>query len=303
MTCSFLACIQLDQVEARRTSFRNPAIGAVTGGLREVSLAVLTNYLLDKDTLVADRTRALLTVGSQTLGRGDDLLKLALSDMGVVDLGKYVGPGRAKALVGLLEWRKQEAENSGKQFLSLVRNQDVFECGMSAIALYWFRRFDKEPFPDLQKGPSTWYNIVVFASTPTNADKETILAFTTVYVPLKEVLNDNGVITPKCLHFMRNNGSKEAELKGQGDVSPDSWRQLGGWGSDLRTKVYMNGVPVSSVMASAGHTAAHWKHGFTILREINGKLPEVEISFLMQMPMYAQSIRFLEFAKKILPAF
>lgn len=222
--------MQFELVEARRESFRDPTIGSVTEGVKDVEISDLVHGLRKKDTIVADRTACMLTVGCQTLGRGDDLLKTALSDMGVINLKKYVGPSRAKALILLLEWRKREAESSGYQFLSLVRNRDVGECGMSSTAVYLFRRFCFEPFPDLCEGRGNWYNKLLFVSSQKDGDKTKILSYTAVYVSLKKALIDNGVNSSKALHWMRKEGSKTNELKGQGEVNPDSWRALGGVG-------------------------------------------------------------------------
>ncbi|KAJ1447619.1 hypothetical protein M885DRAFT_542134 [Pelagophyceae sp. CCMP2097] len=61
----------------------------------------------------------------------------------------------------------------GMQFHSMVRSKDWRKCGVVALAIYFWRRFErnKEPFPDFPKGRQAWYGLEVFSNSQSGADK------------------------------------------------------------------------------------------------------------------------------------
>jgi len=136
------------------------------------NLGEVNDALFGLSTLVGDRSRAIAATLTQSIGRGQDIRMACLSVLGTVDNSKHVGPSRGIAGVILLEWRKTEAEDTGKQYLSYFRHIDLSMDCASAMAAYMFHRFvvHQEPFLDLLARREKWYQIRLIANSKKNSD-------------------------------------------------------------------------------------------------------------------------------------
>jgi len=108
----------------RKEEFDDPTSGTVLDMSRDVNMERLISVLITKDTHSGDRTALDFAAGTQCIGRGDEKRSSTFSCLGIRKLSKeVVGPTRGHIMVILLNDRKVESEETGRQFLSIARHK------------------------------------------------------------------------------------------------------------------------------------------------------------------------------------
>ena len=133
------------------------------------------------------------------------------------------------------------------QTSAFLRAKNVEVCGIGALALYFFSRFNHEqdPLPDLNQRRN-WYNIRVYRS-PGDATKS--LDYATQYVIVQAILREIGVSTSKVTHVCRDSVVKQFShvIEDRKLERGGNWLQAGAMAS-----CYATVFPVDLAMAIGG---------------------------------------------------
>jgi hypothetical protein len=283
----------------RKEEFNDPTSGTVIDVSKDVDMERLCTALIKKDTHSGDRTAFDFAAGTQCIGRGDEKRSSTFSCLGIRKLPKEVlGPTRGHIMIILLNDRKVESEETGRQFLSIARHRILALDGQGAISRYLFRRFvmENEPKVGFRCGRMYWYNRVLFKKAPKGGYEEQ-LSYAASYEAVRGALISVGVTGGHVTHFMRVFGASTIEAKAQGHMSPDQAKRLGGWNQNSHDLCYNNDVPVSAAMVQAGFPATDFARHYCVSRAPDSTeiIPE---EFLDQISFYVEAKEYLLFASQ-----
>jgi hypothetical protein len=283
----------------RKEEFNDPTSGTVLDVSRDVDMEGLCTALIKKDTHSGDRTAFDFTAGTQCIGRGDEKRSSTFSCLGIRKLPKEVlGPTRGHIMIILLNDRKVESEETGRQFLSFARHRLLALDGQGAISRYFFRRFvmENEQRVGFRLGRMHWYWRALFKKAVKGCLEEQ-LSYSASYDQARSALTSVGVSGGHVTHFMRVFGASTIESKAQGHMSPDQAKRLGGWNQNSHDLCYNNDVPVSGAMVQAGFPATDFARNYCVPRAPDSTeiIPE---EFLNQFSFYVEAKEYLLFASQ-----
>ena len=235
---------RIAQENLRIASCADPTHGTMfAAGRTPLDIGDISSCLLKDNSALADRTRADITICSQTAGRGNESRNMNLSRCIYVEQ-PHLGPSKGAAMALILRERKGQHNVS---FMSLLRHKFLSQCGVNAFGVWIWRRFEhrKEEFPDFSER-ALWYNIKLFTVITGKTDRTTAMSYTAEADQIAAVLKRHGINANMCTHIFRHDSSEKYEMNSDGHCSVDSWTQHGGWNYNVFARTYA-GVAISAV--------------------------------------------------------
>ena len=160
---------QRKQHSAKKAAFEDRGKGTVADGYDEKSLRAILNEFWrqghsTKSVIVGGTLRGHLDfiLGHLLLARGESRRFAELPDLQLLMFDNE-GPSPCPALLYIMSNGKTN-QNGRIEYSGLLRHKDLSLCGMSALAVYFFWRWEQsgELFPSF-KSNKAWYNIRVLA--------------------------------------------------------------------------------------------------------------------------------------------
>ncbi|KAE8260021.1 hypothetical protein A4X13_0g591 [Tilletia indica] len=243
---SLLNNFRLETAARNAANFSDKRGSADDGYTHEFYVKMARHFLMD-GSLVSTRSLVAQLFGHQTLMRGVNLRKLALSDL---ELGR-LQEGLSPAVFVVVKVNESKTNRTGRvEYSGALRNKEAAIDPLFALALYLFQRWEiiGEPFPDLTDNKS-WYMIRLLRSMD---DPSTLLTYDAHREPILNAFKALGLRgCKKVTHAARGSGAREAELAG---VATTDIERLGGWkqAQGAMEQSYLTHLPVRALRALAG---------------------------------------------------
>ncbi|CAD6896671.1 unnamed protein product [Tilletia laevis] len=243
---SLLNNFRLETAARNAANFKDKRGTADDGYNHEFYLKMARHFLMD-GSLVSTRSLVAQLLGHQTLMRGINLRKLALSDL---ELGR-LQEGLSPAVFLVVKVDESKTNRTGRvEYSGALRHKDPVVDPLFALALYLFQRWEiiGEPFPDLTNNKS-WYKTRLLRGQD---DATTVLSYDAHRNPILKSFHDLGLRgCKKVTHAARGSGAREAELAG---VASSDIERLGGWkqSKGAMEQSYLTHLPVRALRALAG---------------------------------------------------
>lgn len=161
---SLMKSVQKSQHTKRKLAFEDRGRGTVADGYNEAGLKDIVNEfwrqsIEGKGSAVGCYLRGLLNylMGHHLLARGESRRFAELPDLLLLEL-QNEGPKPCPALLYIMSNGKTN-QNGRIEYCGLLRHKDVMLCGMNALAVYLFWRWEQsgEAFPSF-KSNADWYS-------------------------------------------------------------------------------------------------------------------------------------------------
>lgn len=230
--------------ERKRSAHSDRARGTLADGLKQSDSENINKFFMNKNNENGLRDRLNHILSSAMFLRGDNARMFELADFFTMEL-RQEGPQQCQALVSIMNHGKTNADGRN-EYGSCIRNKDVDECPIGAMALYLFMRFqvNGEQFPDLQRRDN-WYKTVLFKDkSPTTA-----VTYHQQHHAAKKSHTSCGVKISKVTHAPRSFAATKTLSDG---ASYDHVRAGGRWKGGKMERCYINDLPRVAMRIQAG---------------------------------------------------
>ena len=136
--------------DRNRDTQRDRGVGGIQDGYTDDELVKVCDYFFATGSELDLRDRMTFLFNHMLLLRGEDTRMLELADILTIDF-KDEGPTECPALVLQFDGGKTN-KNHANQYVAAIRHKNVRTCAISAMAMYFFMRWQKgsESFPTFE---------------------------------------------------------------------------------------------------------------------------------------------------------
>jgi hypothetical protein len=258
----YLKRLKFQNHQNKLNSFADRGEGTVDSHVRSSEFRILLRYffLTPAQNLVRSgtiqvlnglRTRADLLLSRAFSQRGQIQRVLQFADCTVEELPNEGSSGAMALKVRFFHSKTNPFERI--QYSGCLRNKNVLECAIGALAFYMFFRFQVSgsQWPSFRSRESYYLCYLLCGGK----DGTTPLTYNTQYGILKEAMNQLNIHSKVKTHIGRKLAPKEGIYSG---VAKAEASQHGGWQLNSLEASYLNDVlPLGMLRSLAGFTQSH----------------------------------------------
>jgi hypothetical protein len=195
-----LDTLSRQEFRRKKNSYEDRGKHTLADGYTVHELISVSRYFMNANTCDGIRNKFDFLFGHSLLSRGENKRLIQLPDLFLLELMNE-GPTPCFALVATMSQGKTN-QHGRIEYGAVIRHYNVETCPISALALYFFARFEmeEEEFPDFTRR-SDWYDIRVLKGGKSRTES---ISYNTQYKSYKKAFAAVGIHSSKVTHINRD---------------------------------------------------------------------------------------------------